>query len=122
MISNTDNIDLVVHQVAEAIKCVYASVYYKSSKAYMSATMNIIDEERMGIVLQEVVGQQHENRFYPTISGVARSVNFYPIPPEKSQDGIVNVALGLGKQIVEGGVSLRFSPRYPQKTLQLSIV
>jgi len=120
MISNTDNIDLVVHQVAEAIKCVYASVYYKSSKAYMSATMNIIDEERMGIVLQEVVGQQHENRFYPTISGVARSVNFYPIPPEKSQDGIVNVALGLGKQIVEGGVSLRFSPRYPQKTLQLS--
>ncbi|MCW3807278.1 PEP/pyruvate-binding domain-containing protein [Plebeiibacterium marinum] len=120
MISNTDDIDVVVRQVADAIKCVYASVYFKSSKAYMTATMNIIDEERMGIVLQEVVGQQHENRFYPTISGVARSVNFYPIYPEKTDDGIVNVALGLGKQIVEGGVSLRFSPGYPQKSLQLS--
>ncbi len=120
MISNTDDIDLVITQVEEAIKCVYASVYFKSSKAYMSATMNIIDEERMGIVLQEVVGQQHENRFYPTISGVARSVNFYPIPPEKTCEGIVNVALGLGKQIVEGGVSLRFSPEYPKKSLQLS--
>ncbi len=120
MISNTDDIDVVINQVADAIKCVYASVYFKSSKAYMAATMNIIDEERMGIVLQEVVGQQYENRFYPTISGVARSMNFYPIPPEKSNEGIVNVALGLGKQIVEGGVSLRFSPEYPQKTLQLS--
>ncbi len=120
MISNTDDVDLVVKQVADAIKCVYASVYFKSSKAYMTATMNIIDEERMGIVLQEVVGQQHENRFYPTISGVARSVNFYPILPEKAEEGIVNVALGLGKQIVEGGVSLRFSPEYPKKALQLS--
>ncbi len=120
MISNTDDIDLVVHQVAEAIKCVYASVYYKQSKAYMAATLNIIEEEQMGIVLQELVGQSFDNRFYPTISGVARSVNFYPISPERAEDGIVNVALGLGKQIVEGGVSLRFSPKYPQKTLQLS--
>lgn len=120
MISNTDEIDVVIRQVAEAIKCVYASVYFKSSKAYMDATMNIIDEERMGIVLQEVVGQQHGSLFYPTISGVARSMNFYPIYPEKASDGIVNVALGLGKQIVEGGVSLRFSPVHPQKALQLS--
>jgi CheY-like chemotaxis protein len=120
MISNTDEIDIVIRQVAEAIKCVYASVYFKSSKAYMDATMNIIDEERMGIVLQEVVGQQHGSLFYPTISGVARSMNFYPIYPEKASDGIVNVALGLGKQIVEGGVSLRFSPVHPQKALQLS--
>ncbi|TLX74970.1 response regulator [Labilibacter sediminis] len=120
MVSNTDDVDVVMKQIAQAIKCVYASVYFKSSKAYMEATMNIIDEERMGIVLQEVVGQQHKNLFYPTISGVARSVNFYPIAPEKAEDGIVNVALGLGKQIVEGGVSLRFSPKYPQKSLQLS--
>lgn len=120
MVSNTDSEEVVMKQISEAIKCVYASVYFKSSKAYMEATMNIIDEEKMGIVLQEVVGQLHENRFYPTISGVARSVNFYPIAPEQSHDGIVNVALGLGKQIVEGGVSLRFSPKYPQKTLQLS--
>ncbi len=120
MISNTDEIDVVIKQVEDAIKCVYASVYFKSSKAYMTATMNVIDEERMGIVLQEVVGQQYENRFYPIISGVARSVNFYPISPEKAEEGIVNVALGLGKQIVEGGTSLRFSPVYPKKTLQLS--
>jgi CheY-like chemotaxis protein len=112
--------DMMVDQLLDAVKCVYASVYYKSSKAYMDGTMNLIDEERMGIVLQEVVGQAHENRFYPTFSGVARSVNFYPIPPEKAEDGVVNVALGLGRQIVEGGASLRFSPKYPTKVLQLS--
>ncbi len=120
MVSNTDSVEVVMKQISDAIKCVYASVYFKSSKAYMEATMNIIDEERMGVVLQEVVGQQHGNCFYPTISGVARSVNFYPIAPEKAEDGIVNVALGLGKQIVEGGVSMRFSPSYPQKAMQLS--
>jgi hypothetical protein len=110
----------MVGQIMDAIKCVYASVYYKSSKAYMEGTTNLIDEERMGIVLQEVVGQPHGNRFYPTFSGVARSVNFYPIPPETAEDGIVNVALGLGRQIVEGGASLRFSPKFPHKVLQLS--
>ncbi len=120
MVSNTDEVEVVMKQIADAIKCVYASVYFKSSKAYMQATMNIIDEERMGIVLQEVVGQQHGNRFYPTVSGVAQSINFYPIGPEKVEEGIVNVALGLGKQIVEGGVSLRFSPSHPKKNLQLS--
>ncbi len=120
MISNVDSSEVVMKQISDAIKCVYASVYFKSSKAYMQATMNIIDEERMGIVLQEVVGNRHGNYFYPTISGVARSVNFYPIAPETSKDGIANVALGLGRQIVEGGVSLRFSPVYPQKSLQLS--
>lgn len=120
MVSNTDEVEVVMKQIADAIKCVYASVYFKSSKAYMQATMNIIDEERMGIVLQEVVGQQHGNRFYPTVSGVAQSINFYPIAPEKVEEGIANVALGLGKQIVEGGVSLRFSPSHPKKNLQLS--
>ena len=119
MIAPSDE-EKMVDQLLNAIKCVYASVYFKSSKAYMEGTMNLIDEERMGIVIQEVVGQQHGNRFYPTFSGVARSVNFYPIPPETTEDGIVNVALGLGRQIVEGGTSLRFSPRYPHKVLQLS--
>lgn len=116
---NQDDVHMAI-QLGEAIKCVYASVYFKSSKAYMTSTLNLIDEERMGIVLQEIVGQEHENRFYPTFSGVGRSVNFYPIPPEQSEEGIVNVALGLGKYIVEGGVSLRFSPQYPQKVIQLS--
>jgi CheY-like chemotaxis protein len=119
MVAPSDD-ETMVNQLLDAIKCVYASVYFKTSKAYMEGTMNLIDEERMGIVLQEVVGQKHGNRFYPTFSGVARSVNFYPIPPEKADDGVVNVALGLGRQIVEGGASLRFSPKYPGKILQLS--
>ena len=120
MIARDENDIVTLRQLCDAIKCVYASVFYRSSKAYMEATMNVIDEEHMGIVLQEVVGQQHDDIFYPTISGVARSINFYPIPPEKAGDGIVNVALGLGKQIVEGEASLRFSPAYPKKVLQLS--
>jgi hypothetical protein len=106
--------------LTEAIKSVYASVFFKSSKAYMMATANVIDEEKMGIILQEVCGTQDGNYFYPTISGVARSINFYPIPPQTPGDGIVNLAYGLGKYIVNGGQTLMFSPRYPQNALQLS--
>lgn len=120
MIAYNSDCSVMAQQIADAIKCVYASVYFKSSKAYMTSTLNLIDEERMGIVLQEIVGQSHKDCFYPTISGVGRSVNFYPIPPERSDEGIVNVAIGLGKYIVEGGTSLRFSPEYPQKVMQLS--
>ncbi|OFY64848.1 MAG: phosphoenolpyruvate synthase [Bacteroidetes bacterium RBG_13_43_22] len=111
---------LMVKMLSDAIKEVYASVYYKASKAYMTATSNVIDEEKMGIVLQEVCGNRHGDIFYPTISGVAQSINYYPIGSEKVEDGIANVAFGLGKLIVEGGLSLRFCPRIPKKTLQLS--
>ncbi len=103
-----------------AIKSVYASVYFKSSKAYMAATSNVIDEEKMGIILQEVCGTEYRGRFYPAISGVARSINFYPIEPEKPEDGISVIAYGLGKFLMEGGTGLRFSPKYPRKVLQLS--
>jgi hypothetical protein len=120
MIPKTNNSTLMIKMLSDAIKCVYASVYFKASKAYMAATSNVIDEEKMGIVLQEVCGTQFGSRFYPTISGVARSINFYPIEPEKFEDGIVNIAYGLGKQIVDGGISLRFSPKHPKKILQLS--
>jgi CheY-like chemotaxis protein len=111
---------IMVKMLSDAIKEVYASVYYKASKAYMTATANVIDEEKMGIVLQEVCGNRHGDIYYPTLSGVARSINYYPIGSEKAEDGIVNIALGLGKLIVEGGLSLRFSPKYPKKILQLS--
>ncbi len=111
---------LMVRMLSDAIKEVYASVYYKGSKAYMTATANVIDEEKMGIILQEVCGTRHGDIYYPTLSGVARSINYYPIGSEKAEDGIVNIAFGLGKLIVEGGLSLRFSPRYPKKILQLS--
>jgi CheY-like chemotaxis protein len=110
----------MVKMLSDAIKEVYASVYYKGSKAYMTATANVIDEEKMGIILQEVCGSRHGEIYYPTLSGVARSINYYPIGSEKAEDGIVNIAFGLGKMIVEGGLSLRFSPKYPRKILQLS--
>jgi CheY-like chemotaxis protein len=120
MLPPVDDSAVMVKNLSDAIKEVYASVYYRESKAYMTATSNVIDEEKMGIVLQEVCGKRYGNRFYPTLSGVARSINFYPIEPEKPADGIVNIAYGLGKLIVDGGTSLRFSPKYPQKILQLS--
>ncbi len=120
MIPKVDNSTLMIKMLSDAIKSVYASVYFESSKAYMTATSNVIDEEKMGIVLQEVCGTQYRDCFYPTLSGVARSINFYPIEPEKSDEGIANIAYGLGKQIVDGGVSLRFSPKHPKKILQLS--
>ncbi len=111
---------IMIDKLGEAIKSVYASAYFKDSKSYMAATLNMIDEEKMGIVLQEVTGRQYGDRFYPAISGVARSINFYPIAPEKPEDGIANIAFGLGKFIVDGGNGLRFSPKYPKKILQLS--
>jgi len=112
----------MVKLISDAIKEVYASVYYKGSKAYMTATANLIDEEKMGIIIQEVCGSRHGDIFYPTLSGVAQSINYYPIGSEKAEDGIANIAVGLGKLIVEGGLSLRFSPRHSKKILQLSSV
>lgn len=115
-----NDIRRMVEILSIAIKGVYASVFFKSSKSYMAATQNLIDEEKMSIVLQEICGSPYGDRFYPTLSGVARSVNFYPIGQESAEDGIVNIAFGLGKTIVEGGTSLRFNPKYPKNVLQLS--
>ncbi len=110
----------MLRTVSDAIKAVYASVFYRDSKAYMTATSNLIDQEKMAIVLQEVIGSRYNDHFYPTISGVARSLNFYPIGNETAEDGIANIALGLGKYIVDGGQTLRFSPRHPHSILQMS--
>ena len=110
----------MLRTLSDAIKAVYASVFYRDSKAYMTATSNLIDQEKMAIVLQEVVGNRYNDHFYPTISGVARSLNFYPIGNEKAEDGIANIALGLGKYIVDGGQTLRFSPHHPHNILQMS--
>lgn len=106
--------------LSDAIKSVYASVFYRASKDYMTATSNVIDQEKMGVILQEVVGTQYEDRFYPNISGVARSVNYYPIGDETAEEGIVELALGLGKYIVDGGLCLRVCPYHPDKVLQTS--
>lgn len=117
---NSESKTQMLVMVTEAIKAVYASVFFQDSKAYMTATKNVIDEEKMAIVLQEICGNAYQNRYYPSFSGVARSLNYYPIDAEKSEDGIVNIALGLGKYIMDGGQSLRFSPAYPNNVLQTS--
>ena len=112
--------DSMFKMIGKAIKAVYASAYYKDSKAYMQATSNVIDEEKMAIVIQEVVGSRYGDRYYPTISGVGRSIDYYPLEPGKAEDGTVNIALGLGKYVVDGGLSLRFCPKYPKNVLQTS--
>lgn len=110
----------MLRMLSDAIKGVYASVFYKDSKAYMQATSNVIDEEKMAVILQEVVGNQYGDRFYPSISGVARSINYYPINEELAEEGTVSLALGLGKYIVDGGLTLRVCPYHPDKVLQTS--
>lgn len=115
----TDKYEML-RMLSDAIKGVYASVYYKDSKSYMQATSNVIDQEKMAVILQEVVGTQYGDRFYPSISGVARSINYYPINDELAEEGTVSLALGLGKYIVDGGLTLRVCPYHPDKVLQTS--
>ena len=110
----------MLRMLSDAIKGVYASVYYRDSKAYMQATSNVIDQEKMAVILQEVVGTQYGDRFYPSISGVARSLNYYPIGNETAEEGTVSLALGLGKYIVDGGLTLRICPYHPNQVLQTS--
>ena len=110
----------MLRMMACAIKGVYASVYYKDSKAYMLATQNVIDQEKMAVILQEVVGKQYGDLYYPNFSGVLRSLNYYPIGEEKAEEGIASLALGLGKYIVDGGQTLRVSPYHPTQVLQTS--
>ncbi|MBR1414330.1 MAG: phosphoenolpyruvate synthase [Prevotella sp.] len=110
----------MLRMLACAIKSVYASVYYRDSKAYMTATQNVIDQEKMAVILQEVVGQRYGDLYYPTFSGVLRSLNYYPIGDETAEEGIASLALGLGKYIVDGGQTLRVSPYHPSQVLQMS--
>ena len=120
MVPLLDNRHRMLHMLCDAIKGVYASVFFKDSKAYMQATRNIIDQEKMAVILQEVVGRQYGDRYYPSISGVGRSLNYYPIEDELAEEGIVSLALGLGKYIVDGGQTLRICPHHPGKVLQMS--
>ena len=120
MIPVAENKDQTLRLLGKAIKSVYASVFFAGSRAYIHTTGNLISEEKMGIVIQSICGTQHNGYYYPMLSGVARSVNYYPIGSEKPEDGIVNLAFGLGKTVVDGGHTLRFDPRFPKKILQLS--
>ena len=121
MIPHTENEDQELRLLSKAIKSVYASVYFASSRAYITATANVISEEKMAIVIEEVCGSEDKGYYFPTLSGVARSLNYYPIGYERAEDGIAKVAFGLGKAVVEGEQVLRFSPKYPQNILQTSV-
>ena len=122
MIPRTENEDQQLRLLSKAIKSVYASIFYASSRSYITATANMISEEKMAIILQEICGSSDQGYFFPTLSGVARSVNFYPIGHEKAEEGIVKVAFGLGKAVVDGDLVLRFSPKYPKHVLQTSTI
>ena len=116
--NDSDNFAVRCHQMEQAIKCVYASTYFKKSKTYISVTKNVIDEEKMAIVVQELVGKQNGNYYYPDFAGVAKSYNYYPLANEKTEEGIAEIAVGLGKTVVDGGSPVRFSPAHPKKILQ----
>ncbi len=119
MIPNNDpDKNVRLRELLNSIKRVYASTFYKSSKTYMKATSYRLEEEKMAVIIQRMVGSRHENRFYPEFAGVAKSYNFYPVPPQKASDGIVSIALGLGKTVVDGGNTVRFCPKYPRHLLQ----
>lgn len=120
MIPHTENEDQQLRLLSKAIKSVYASVFFASSRAYIAATANVISEEKMAIVLEEVCGSEDQGYYFPTLSGVARSLNFYPIGYERAEEGIAKVAFGLGKAVVDGEQVLRFSPKYPNHILQTS--
>lgn len=120
MIPYVDNEDQMLRLLLKAVKSVYASVYFAASRAYISSSQNLLSEEKMAVVIQQVCGTEQDGLFLPTFSGVARSINYYPIGDERPEDGVCNVAMGLGKLVVDGGRTLRFSPRYPQKVLQTS--
>lgn len=120
MIPNVDDRSRMLRLLCDAIKGVYASVFYADSKAYMTATSNVIDQEKMAVIIQEVVGARHDDLYFPSFAGVGRSLNYYPIGRERAEDGVAEVAVGLGKYIVDGGLSLRFSPRHPECALQTS--
>ena len=120
MIPHTENEDQQLRLLSKAIKSVYASVYFASSRGYITATANVLSEEKMAIVLQEICGSEDQGYYFPTISGVARSVNFYPLGYETPEDGVAKIAFGLGKAVVDGDQVLRFSPKYPRNVLQTS--
>lgn len=120
MVPYIDNEDQMLRMVIKAIKSVYASVFFAASRAYINTSQNLLSEEKMAVIIQKVCGTAEGKYFLPTLSGVARSINCYPIGDEKAEEGVCNVAMGLGKLVVDGGKCLRFSPKYPKKALQTS--
>ena len=116
--NNQANPLIRLNDLLNTIKRVYASTFYQGAKDYIRITSYRLEEEKMAVIIQKMIGISHGERFYPDISGVARSYNFYPLPPQKTIDGVVSVALGLGKTVVDGGNTVRFCPKYPTDLIQ----
>jgi CheY-like chemotaxis protein len=116
--NNCEDINIRLEELLMCIKGVYASTFFKRAKDYMKATSYRLEEEKMAVIIQKLVGSVHNGRFYPEFAGVGKSYNFYPAPPQKASDGIAMVALGLGKMVVDGGNHVRFSPKYPNHLMQ----
>lgn len=120
--NNNHNPIIRLNELITTIKRVFASTFYQNAKDYIFATAYRLEEEKMAVIIQQMVGAKHGNKFYPHFSGVAKSHNFYPMPPQKSIDGIASVALGLGKWIVDGGLTIKFCPKYPAHIPQFNSV
>jgi len=118
MLPNNGSSEERLKALASAIICVYASTYYNKSKEYLRATHHMVEEERMAVIIQQVIGSAHGDYWYPNFSGVARSLNFYPIGTEKAEDGVGMLCFGFGKTVVDNGMAFRFSPTYPKRNLQ----
>lgn len=115
-----ENKDRMLRELGKAVKSVYASTYFSGSRNYIQASGNLLSEEKMGVIIQDICGTMHGGYYYPMLSGVARSLNVYPIGAEKAEDGVLSVAFGLGKTVVDGGRTLRVDPKLPRKILQLT--
>lgn len=120
--NNHPDLDIRLYQLMNSIKLVYASTFHRKTKDYMKMTTYRLEEEKMAVIVQKLVGSEHNGKFYPEFSGVARSYNFYPVYPLAASDGIVSVGLGLGKIITDGGNVLRFCPKYPNHLMQFATV
>jgi hypothetical protein len=112
--NNQFDVDTRFRILTEAIKFVYASTFFKEAKEYIKTTGQVVENEKMAVIIQEVVGNRHADMYYPHISGVARSYNYYRTGNARSEDGVVNLALGLGKTVVDGGKTWSYSPAYPR--------
>jgi len=120
--NNHPDVSQRLELLIQAVKLVYASTYLETPRSYAKSTMHRMEEEKMAVIIQQITGSRYKDFFYPAISGVAQSYNFYPVAHMKPEEGIAHIALGLGKTVVEGGVALRFSPKYPQFLTQFSNV
>jgi CheY-like chemotaxis protein len=120
--NNHRSLNVRLNDLIDTIKSVFASTFFQGTKDYMAVASYRVEEEKMAVIIQKLVGARHSERFYPDFAGVAKSYNFYPVAPQTSSDGTVSVALGLGKTIVDGGITVRFCPKYPRHVMQASSV